>query len=322
MRVSPKLTALMRLDDEAARRSLLGWFDEQGRDDEAKLAIAQLRQAFNAGQAFRQRGIPVVIAGMPRRWSITARPLVDEAGVDQGWRGVITDITMEHDAQSRMQQLALVDSLTGLANRTQLRDKLQLKLESASKKPAALLCLNMDHFKRVNDMFGHAAGDVVLRETARRLRKLVRATDVVARAGGDEFAIILDDIKDEDDALRFGQRVVAELDRGFSSSSGQISSGASVGVVTIPAHGTTVDELLANADLALSTAKAGGRGRAEMFRTDMGERLRLRMTMERDLRKAVAKNELRLHWQPQVETASWRSAAAKRCCAGSTPSSA
>ena len=305
-RVSPKLTALMRLDDDAARRSLIGWFEKQAHDVEAKQAVAQLRQAFGSGQAFRQRGIPVLIGASHRRWSITARPLVDEAGVDQGWRGVITDITMEHDAQSRMQQLALVDSLTGLANRTQLRDKLQHKLDSSATRPAALLCLNMDHFKRVNDMFGHAAGDLVLRETARRLRKLVRATDVVARAGGDEFAIVLDDIATEADALSFGQRVVAELERGFSTSSGQINSGASVGVVTIPAHGTTVDELLANADLALSTAKSGGRGKAEMFRTDMGERLRLRMTMERDLRRAVAKNELRLHWQPQVETAEWR----------------
>jgi diguanylate cyclase (GGDEF)-like protein len=305
-RISPKLMALMRLDGDAAdRRSLLGWFDQQGPDVESRQAVAQLRQAFGTGQAFRQRGIPVTIAGVQRRWSITARPLVDEAGADQGWRGVITDITLEHDAQSRMQQLALVDSLTGLANRTQLRDRLQLKLEAATKKPAALLCLNMDHFKRVNDMFGHAAGDVVLRETARRLRKLVRATDVVARAGGDEFAIVLDDIQDEDDALRFGQRIVAELNRGFSSSSGQINSSASVGVVTIPGHGTSVDELLANADLALSAAKAGGRARAEMFRADMGERLRLRMTMERDLRKAVARNELRLHWQPQVDTARW-----------------
>ena len=306
-RVSPKLTALMRLEDEAAgRRSLLSWFDQQCFDAESRLAVAQLRQAFCTGQAFRQRGIPVNISGMPRRWSITARPLVDEAGVDQGWRGVITDITLEHDAQSRMQQLALVDSLTGLANRSQLRDKLQLKLESAAQKPAALLCLNMDHFKRVNDMFGHAAGDVVLRETARRLRKLVRASDVVARAGGDEFALLLDDIASDDDALRFGQRVVAELNRGFPSDAGIINSGASVGVVAIPAHGTTVDELLANADLALTSAKAGGRGRAEMFRADMGERLRLRMTMERDLRMAVARKELRLHWQPQVDTASWR----------------
>ncbi|MEP6503880.1 MAG: diguanylate cyclase, partial [Betaproteobacteria bacterium] len=305
-RISPKLMTLMRLDGDAAgTRSLLAWFAQQCVDDEATHCVAQLRHAFASGQAFRQRGIPVVVGGAHRRWSITARPLVDEAGVDQGWRGVITDITMEHDAQSRMQQLALVDSLTGLANRTQLRDRLQLRLETAGTKPSALLCLNMDHFKRVNDMFGHAAGDMVLRETARRLRKLVRAADVVARAGGDEFAIVLDDIQDEDDALRFGQRIVAELSRGFSSSSGLIESGASVGVVAIPLHGTTVDELLANADLALSTAKAGGRSRAEMFRTDMGERLRLRMTLERDLRQAVARNELRLHWQPQVDTASW-----------------
>ena len=307
VRMTPKLAALMRLDGEAAlRRSLLGWFEEQVRDAEAKVAMLQLRQAFGSGQAFRQRGIPVTVGGAARRWSITARPLVDEAGADQGWRGVITDITLEHDAQSRMQQLALVDSLTGLANRTQLRDKLQLKLDSAARRPAALLCLNMDHFKRVNDMFGHAAGDVVLRETARRLRKLVRASDVVARAGGDEFAVLLDDIPDEGDALRFAQRVVAELGRGFPSDAGVISSGASVGVVAIPAHGGSVDELLANADLALSTAKAGGRARAEVFRPDMGERLRLRMTMERDLRKAVARNELRLHWQPQVDTREWR----------------
>ena len=308
VRITPKLSALMRLDDDAAgsRRSLLGWFERQSRDPEQKQALVQLRQAFGLGQAFRQRGIPVSVGGSQRRWSITARPLIDESGAGQGWRGVITDITMEHDAQSRMQQLALVDSLTGLSNRTQLRDKLQLKLDAAGRKPAALLCMNMDHFKRVNDMFGHAAGDTVLRETARRLRKLVRASDVVARAGGDEFAVLLDDIPGEDEALRFGQRIVAELNRGFSSDAGLISSSASVGVVTIPGHGSTVDELLANADLALSTAKAGGRARVEMFRTDMGERLRLRMTMERDLRQAVAKNELRLHWQPQVDTRDWR----------------
>jgi len=306
VRVTPKLSALMRLDDDGARGSLFAWFEKQAHDAEQKQALVQLRQAFALGQAFRQRGLPVLVAGSHRRWSITARPLVDESGADQGWRGVITDITMEHDAQARMQQLALVDSLTGLANRTQLRDRLQLKLDAAGQRPAALLCMNMDHFKRVNDMFGHAAGDTVLRETARRLRKLVRASDVVARAGGDEFAVLLDDIQSEDDALRFGQRVVAELNRGFASDAGLISSGASVGVVTIPAHGATVDELLANADLALSTAKASGRARAELFRTDMGERLRLRMTMERDLRQAVARSELRLHWQPQVDTREWR----------------
>jgi len=307
VRITPKLSALMRLEaDDAGKRALLGWFEQQAVDGEARAAVARLRQAFDAGQAFRQRGLPVTVAGARRRWSITARPLVDEGGADQGWRGVITDITMEHDAQSRMQQLALVDSLTGLANRGQLRDKLQLKLASAVHKPAALLCLDMDHFKRINDSFGHATGDVVLRETARRLRKLVRTSDIVARAGGDEFAVLLDDIASGEDALRFGQRVVDELNRAFSCEAGAINASASVGVVTIPGHGTSVDELLANADLALGSAKAGGRARAEIFHADMGERLRLRMTLERDLRQAVARKELRLHWQPQVDTAQWR----------------
>jgi diguanylate cyclase (GGDEF)-like protein len=306
-RVSPKLTALMGLDPGAPPPVLLAWFVRQSRDGESRQAIAQLQQAFASGQAFRQRGVPVVVGGARRRWSVTARPLVDEAGADQGWRGVITDITMEHDAQSRMQQLALVDSLTGLANRTQLRDRLQARLETAGSRPAALLCLNMDHFKRVNDMFGHAAGDSVLREAARRLRTLVRADDVVARTGGDEFALLLADAcgVDGEAALRFGQRVVAELRSNFPSASGAIDCSVSVGVAILPAHGSSVDELLANADLALSSAKAAGRARAELFRPDMGERLRLRMTMERDLRQAVARRELRLHWQPQVDTGRW-----------------
>ncbi len=306
-RISPKLMSLMRVDgDDLGRRTLLGWFEAQCRDPDSTQAIAQLRHAFNTGQAFRQREIPVVVAGVRRWWAITARPLVDDAGADQGWRGVITDVTLEHDAHSRMLQLALVDSLTGLANRTQLRDRLQLRLETAATRPAALLCLNMDHFKRLNDMFGHGAGDTVLREVARRLRKLVRAGDLVARAGGDEFAIVFEDCKGEVDALRFGQRIVEELNRSFASSGGAIGSGASIGIATIPQHGQSVDELLANADLALTAAKAGGRARCEMFRADMGERLRLRMTLERDLRQAVAKNELRLHWQPQVEATGWR----------------
>jgi diguanylate cyclase (GGDEF)-like protein len=306
-RVSPKLATLMGLGEGPdARPTLLGWFDAQAGDGAGRAAVAQLRQSFVAGQAFRQRALPVTVAGARRWWAITARPLVDDGGVDLGWRGVITDITLEHEAQSRMQQLALVDALTGLANRAQLRDRLQLALDAARQRPAALLCLNMDHFKRVNDMFGHATGDLVLREAAARLRRLARAGDLVARCGGDEFAVLLERVGDEDDARRFGERVVAELARGYACAAGPIAGGASAGLVAIPAHGRTVDELLANADLALGAAKAAGRGRCEVFQADMGERLRLRMALERDLRQAVARDELRLHWQPQVDTAGWR----------------
>ena len=117
-------------------QTLLGWFDAQSHDEPARRAVARLRRAFAAGQGFRQRGIPVRAGGAQRWWALTARPLIDEAGQPEGWRGVITDITTEHDAHERALQMATVDSLTGLANRMQLRDRLQAALAGAAQRPA------------------------------------------------------------------------------------------------------------------------------------------------------------------------------------------
>jgi len=307
VRVSPKLLALMRLDGEAVGdQNLLGWFESRCRASRAAPGVlVKLREAFAAGQAFRLRDIPIAFDDAQRWWALTARPLHDESSGLQGWRGVITDITLEHDTQSRIEELSLVDTLTGLANRMQLRNHLQARLAAATHRPAALLCLNMDHFKRINDLYGHAAGDTVLREAARRLKTLARSVDLVARVGGDEFALMVEGV-DAAGALRFGQRVVGALARGFTCPAGAITSGASVGVAMLGAHGTTVDGLLANAELALEAAKKAGGGRCELFHEDMGERLRQRVTLERDLRRAVARGELRLHWQPKVDTAAWK----------------
>jgi diguanylate cyclase (GGDEF)-like protein len=307
VRTGPKLLALMNADAaEAEAQPLLAWFESHADGEEGRQGARELRAALDAGKAFRHLELAVRTGGVTRWWSIAARPLVDDAGADQGWRGVIADITVEHQVYARLNHLALFDSLTGLANRMQLRDRLHIALENALQRPAALLCLDMDNFKWVNDGFGHGVGDHVLREAGTRLQTLVRGKDLVARAGGDEFAVLVDDVRQPADVQRLGQRIVDELARPFFVGGRAVRSGISVGIVLLPEHGSTVDEVLANADLALGTAKAGGRGRSEMFHADMGERLRLRVALERDLREAIGRGELLLHWQPQVDTRAWR----------------
>jgi diguanylate cyclase (GGDEF)-like protein/PAS domain S-box-containing protein len=307
VRMSPRLQSLMGLDGEdPCAHTLLGWFAAHAQDEAARGALEQLRRAFDAGQAFRQCELAVRFGGMTRWWAITARPLANEPGCARGWRGVITDITSERTAQARAQAQSRVDALTGLANGVRLRECLQSAIEAGLSRPATLLCLNMDHFRRVNDMFGHGTGDWLLRATAQRLRQLVREQDLVARTGGDEFALLLDGLGDEAAARRFGRRVVAELGRSFPSSAGAIVAGASAGIVLLPSHGGSVDELLAHAGLALEAAKAGGRGHCEIFRADMAERQQRRLALERDLAQAVERGQLRLHWQPKVDVSDWR----------------
>jgi diguanylate cyclase (GGDEF)-like protein/PAS domain S-box-containing protein len=307
VRTSPKLLAVMGVDAaQASAQPLLGWFESHADGDDGRISAAQLRQALDAGKAFRNLEMALRVGGQTRWWSLAARPLVDDSGSDQGWRGVIADITVEHQVYARLNHLALFDSLTGLANRMQLRDRLHLALEHALHRPTALLCLDMDNFKWVNDGFGHGTGDQILRETGARLQALVRGKDLVARAGGDEFAVLLDEMRQPADVQRLGQRIVEELHRPFFIGGRAVRGGVSVGVVMLPAHGRTVDEVLANADLALGAAKAAGRGRCELFHADMGERVRLRISLERELREALARHEMTLHWQPQVDTRAWR----------------
>jgi PAS domain S-box-containing protein len=138
VRTSPKLLAVMGVDAaQASAQPLLGWFESHADGDDGRISAAQLRQALDAGKAFRNLEMALRVGGQTRWWSLAARPLVDDSGSDQGWRGVIADITVEHQVYARLNHLALFDSLTGLANRMQLRDRLHLALEHALHRPTA-----------------------------------------------------------------------------------------------------------------------------------------------------------------------------------------
>ncbi len=161
--------------------------------------------------------------------------------------------------------------------------------------------LDLDHFKDVNDTLGHPVGDQLLKLVAARLRKCVRGPDTVARLGGDEFAIIATHANDQQLIHRLASRVVGALQELAVVYSQTIYTGTSIGVMLYPDDAADPDRLLKNADLALYRAKANGRDRFEFFHRNMKEQIAARMKMERELRNAIAKNELSMHYQPQSE---------------------
>jgi diguanylate cyclase (GGDEF)-like protein len=255
--------------------------------------------------------VPVRTAAGSCWWSFTAKPLMSSVtGQVQGWRGVIADVTPARLAHERLEQLAHCDALTGLANRLQLRERVHQAIDTGpvatqEGRCFALVCLDVDHFKTINDTLGHVVGDAVLTEVARRLRCNLRPHDLAARIGGDEFALVLDPMGDVDQVHGFVRRIVLALGQPFEFKGHIVAMSVSVGVALAPQHGASLDELLGNADLALYAAKQAGRDRHEMFAPSLRDRHRRRIALAQELQGALARGELTLAWQPQVHIASW-----------------
>jgi diguanylate cyclase (GGDEF)-like protein len=204
--------------------------------------------------------------------------------------------------EARFRHEALHDSLTGLANRALLRDRAEHALTRARRRqqlPLALIFLDLDNFKTVNDSLGHATGDALLVEAAHRLLACVRGTDTVARLGGDEFAILIEDPVDAGGCTLITDRILSTLARPFSIEGRNVFCGASLGVATV-GDGDSADDLLRNADVAMYMAKANGKGCCEFFAPAMRTMALERMELEADLRQAVEANQFVLHYQPIV----------------------
>ena len=204
-------------------------------------------------------------------------------------------------SEARFRTLALCDPLTSLPNRALLRDRLDRAIAHArrTRQSTALLVLDLDHFKDVNDTLGHPAGDRLLEKAARRLAACVRATDTLARLGGDEFALVITDLDVPIDADHVARKALGELATPFDLEGQEVYVGASVGIALCPDHGTDPDQLLRHADLALYRAKASGGNRYEFFASEMAAQVAARKRLERDLRRAFGRGELELHFQPE-----------------------
>lgn len=238
-----------------------------------------------------------------RIWiSETAWTVRDLNGELIGFEGTILDATDRKRAEAQIERAARHDVLTDLPNRKLLREQIEEGFEQVAKtgEPFAILCLDLDMFKGVNDTLGHPVGDALLVAVSQRIRQNLRKDDLVARLGGDEFAILQIGTEQPDGAGALAKRIVAAIARPFDIDGHQVSVGASIGIAVAPSDGRDPDQLLKNADLALYKAKNDGRGRLRFFEPAMDLQVQARRSLELDLRQALQNNEVELHYQPLV----------------------
>jgi len=223
--------------------------------------------------------------------------------------GVFADISKLKASESQLEFLAYHDPLTQLPNRLLLLSRLEhaIKQSLRDNRLLALLMLDLDRFKDVNDSFGHPAGDELLLQVAGRLTACLRGIDTVCRLSGDEFTVLLEDVAHPEDAARVANNIIAVLGEPWRLSNGsEVRIGTSVGISLFPQHGATPEQLLQHADAALYQAKGEGRGRFKYFSEGLTHAARERMDVEVRLRRAIEQGELRVHFQPQVDIASGR----------------
>ena len=261
----------------------------------------QLEQCLSSGKTFRDIHVPIKLNGQRCWWKLSGRHLKATKGQSDHIRGVAADITSAKLAEERVAHLAHFDSLTDLPNRVLFNQSLQRSIgRMKPEQKLAVLYLDLDHFKTINDTLGHGAGDLVLKAVANRLEQNIGMEDLVARLSGDEFAISFRNVDSEAAVQRRAQELIDKLSEPVMVEGQAVGIGVSIGIAIARDHGKDSEELLKHADIALYNAKENGRGCASMFHQSMHEAVQDRRNIELDLRAALKRNELELYYQPLV----------------------
>lgn len=236
----------------------------------------------------------------------TVRVLRDERGRPLQLRGVMVDVTAHKEAEHRLAQIAHYDALTGLPNRHLLEHRLRdimARRPLAGQEMSAVLFLDLDRFKFINDTMGHDVGDALLRSIAKRLRGCVREHDMIARLGGDEFIAIVDRISSREEAAAVAEKILARLALPVAVAGEEIFVTCSIGVSIHPEDGSDAETLVKNADVAMYVAKELGKNTYQFYRAEMHRDLRARQELEQALHQALQREEFELHYQPQYNLA-------------------
>jgi diguanylate cyclase (GGDEF)-like protein/PAS domain S-box-containing protein len=301
--ISPKAALVLgKTSDEVVGCPLSEIVDpSQGAADAERTLAFHL----SARSAFHDVEVRAAATGDERWWALAGRPVYDSYKNFCGFRGHGTDLTEKRRSEQQVSRLAHYDSLTGLANRVQMSQALEqiLAAPSGRERACAVLMLDLDRFKHVNDTLGHPAGDALLKQVAQRLERAIDGAGRCGRLGGDEFQVIVPGHQSRSTLGNLAQEIIASLSQPYSIQGQSVVIGASVGIALAPEHGANSDELIRNVDLALYAAKDAGRGVYRFYAEDLHAAAEERAELEQDLREAIAKGELELYYQPVVYAA-------------------
>ncbi len=246
--------------------------------------------------------LPEARTGRPVWLQLSGQPKIDSAGKFHGYRGAAKDVSVEYQRKIEDSRLAEFDSLTGLYNRHRMNRRLESMLAAfkAAKRTCALMMLDLDRFKQVNDTMGHQAGDELLRQVADRLRSIIGERGEIGRLGGDEFQVIIPDVDDRGKLGELAEKLIQIVAQPYAIEDNRAIIGTSVGIAIAPYDGLDVEELVRASDLALYSAKNGGRGQFRFYSADLKDEEQERQLLLDDLREALAAEQLELHYQPVV----------------------
>lgn len=294
--------ALTGQDEEVGLQG--NWIEHIHPDDHAPLREARKQAASPPYRADLE--IRIRVADGSWRWvRVRSAPVIGTDGQVEEWIGVMEDVDERRQAQARITHMAHHDALTGLANRLSFRQQVELALHRAQRgQQQAVLYIDLDRFKEVNDTLGHPVGDALLLAVTERLKSLVRSADTVARLGGDEFVIAQAQVREPADAADLATRIVQALGAPYELAGQVVQIGASVGVHLVTAEDVDADEVIKKADMALYRAKEEGKGRYRFFEPEMDTLMRERRRTEMELRRALAEHELEMRYQPLVNVRS------------------
>ena len=299
---APAAKAIGRSQQSLIGQPLVQLFDlgDTGQEGERTLMFH-----LSARSSFQELAVRAASDADERWWSVSGRPVYDSFANFVGFRGSGTDLTERKRSQEQATRLARYDSLTGLANRLEMSQALEKILASPreASRACAVMLLDLDRFKQVNDTMGHPAGDALLKQVAQRLERAVGKMGQVGRLGGDEFKAILPGRLERRVLADVASEIIHSLSQPYSIDGQRVIIGASVGIAIAPDDGTTSEELIRNADLALYAAKDGGRGRHHFYAQDLHAEAEARSQLEEDLRDAITHGNLQLFYQPVISMA-------------------